>query len=369
MITDETPKIFEFIICLVVIICLYKLIFRTYVIPNIVYFLYLYIAPFVIAHKYKILQGRRNVGILRWIRWFGVLTICALFIWNMGVEGVIIGALFSVAFIMVANTIFRMYCEIAVCPDGVNGFYSCQSFLEKYQFIGSESTIKIRGYWIRKTLKLVFNYTTDRRYFSWRIFAIVAAFVAIAFLKPLISAACIAILLSLFFSCGVSLTMPIALYLGDSSEASQDFLLRIRTASGIKWVSLLRDISTRMEEFSENPKIAIKAKEKAMRYKNEWSLRMDSDSSWRKVVEDFIQASAVIVLRPEPFGPVYDEIKALSQTDHIQRIIIVGTGGQVFEYLPERLHRCVLSEEEAVHLIAMTASRPKLFKKHMKARF
>ena len=314
---------------------------------------------------YNMTGVRRNVGIYRWIRLGCVSSIIIFFYLFLGLEGIVAGGIFSIAFLFVSNVARSMYCRVSVYPGGIHAYNRCQEFLKKYSSSGSTFHKVLRTYWLRRLFYFVHSPGEGGRY-SWRPFALVGLLLALLYWNPLIGTACLAILLGAIIAIIDSLSVPVAIYLGDSSEVSHNTLAKIRAVSGFKWVSLLRDINQAPKSPKEPD--AIVGMILTLMDTNIWSLRLDEESNWKKVVGDFIQAAAIIVVRPESFGPVREEIEALSKTDFINRIIVIDTGANMMEQLPVSLHKCVLNEEDAMSLISLTASSPRLFFKHMQAR-
>jgi len=308
-------------------------------------------------------KERRDVGVYRWLRAGGVLGIPAIFYWFLGMEGIIAGICYSIAFLFTSNTIRSLYCRVSVYPGGIHAYNRCQDYLKKYTSSGSTFHKVIRTYWLRKLFYFVHSENCSN--YSWRPFAIIAALAVLLYWNLLIGIACLVMLLSIFIVLADSLSVPVGIYLGNSSEASHNMLARIRAISGFKWASLLHDLNPAPKSATEPD--AIAGSILTMMDTNLWSLRLDDESNWMEVVEDFIQAAAIIIVRPELLGPVREEIDILSKTDFIHRIIIINTDSDIIKQLPERLHRCVLDEEDAMSLIALTASKPRLFIKSMQA--
>lgn len=184
----------------------------------------------------------------------------------------------------------------------------------------------------------------------------------------MIGLSCLSILLAAFISVFLNLGQgPLALYLGSSNPASQKILEQIIAVSGVRWISLLNDgveldpeAEDRVENFLNGLTLKIRS--------NVWSLRCNENVDWRTIVRDFMNVSPIIIVRPENYGPVREEIDFLATLGYPQRIIVIRTDPDCETHLPYPLNKCVMDEQEVFNWISLTASRPRLFRKKIKAR-
>ena len=66
---------------------------------------------------------------------------------------------------------------------------------------------------------------------------------------------------------------------------------------------------------------------------------------------------------------VQEEVEYLSKTDFFERVIVIRTDEFIEQELPVSLHKCVMEQGEAMHLIALSASNPRLFRKRLWGRW
>lgn len=314
-------------------------------------------------------QYRRNHGIFGWILWLTAISVFLAFsIWG-STTGIIAGAIASIAVIVAGKAGRRAYCLISIHPKGIHGFNLCQKYLRKYSQNGPEFNKVVRSYWMRKWYYFLYSENSER--WSWRPYALMCFLVLLLYWFPLIGIACLSVGAAVTFSTFIDLGhTPMALYLGSSSAQSHNLLKKIISVSGVCWVSLLKhdelDLGLsshtaaddyRMDDYIDNMELMFRM--------NPWSIRCDEDTDWRTVVQDFILASVIIVIRPEISGPVQQEIEFLSNTEYLERIIVIRTDQQIENQLPRPLKKNIMDENEALDLIALTASHPRLFRKRL----
>jgi hypothetical protein len=303
---------------------------------------------------------RRNHGIYRLIR-LSMVLICVGFTWFWGVEGFIAGTLATVAAIIAGNAVRGVYCSATVHPNGIHGYNFLQKYLGKYSKGGPKSHLVFRGYGLYKLY--YFLYSDESNRWSWRPYALFCVLAILLYFSPLIFGACLAVMLSIFIYVVIGLNVPTALFLGSSSLVSHRVLKKIRMISGVKWASLLRD-SVSIDKPTGKPEDTIDGIE-LLAKTNIWSLCMDDSDDWMSVVGDFICASSIVVLWPDMNSAVKEEVYFLSRVEHLERVIVIRTDECIEDQLPVSLHKCLLNENEAMDLIALTASNPRLFKKRL----
>lgn len=311
-------------------------------------------------------QYRRNHGIFRWLLWLAALTAFAAFSFWGGKTGIIAGVLALIAVIIAGKAGRRAYCMIAVHPRGIHGFNIGQAYLGRYTQNGPEFNKVARSYWMRKWY--YFLYAKNGERWSWRPYAMICSLVLLLYWLPLIGVACLFVGLAAVFAVYVDIGFPpMALYLGSSSESSHRLLKKIMAVSGVRWASLLKhdipmpdgDTSgyTTADDLMNGMELKFRT--------NPWSLRCDENSDWWSVVRDFILASCIIVVRPEISGPVQQEMDFLATLEYLNRVIVIQTDRQVKKQLPPPLQKYMMDEDEALDLIALTASQPRLFRKRI----
>lgn len=313
-------------------------------------------------------EAQVNVGYFLWIRLGLVLAICVSFIWLWGLKGAIAAVFTSIAVVITLNQIWRFYRSYAIHANGLHGYNKAKESLRQYNRGGAQHHLVMRGYWMQKWAYFLYNTETMR--WSWRPYALFCALAGIFYWSSLLGGAIVAAFVSMILKAINDISVPTVLYLGSSDPKSHEMLRKLRVESGIEWVSLLDDsVITDMPSDSHMQEIDPLTAAAQMYKTNRWSLRMNEAEDWMAVVKDFIRAAAVIVVRPENEGAVRDELEVLENAEYPQRIILIRTECFDEERLPEKLRKCVLDGDEAMALISLIKSRPKIFRERIRKRF
>ena len=295
-----------------------------------------------------------------------VLLLPLLLGWLAGFEGFVAGLMLSVAVPFLWRAFRSTHTNKAIHPGGAGGYDDAQRLLDRHRNCGTEQHRIARMYSTYAIGRFVYTGSVPSR-FSWRAFALVVLVLIALWRFPLIGVAIVTLLLSIVWYAFSASRMPIALYLGPSTIDALLLFWRIRYGTGIAWASLLKDPLGMPPEADGSIEQQLDGLTNAV-YSNPWSLRFDANEDWLAIVRDFIAASAVIVVKAADVPAVLRELDLLRFSRPLERIVVVADEAFPLSLLPTELRPAVMTEADAMALLALIASQPRAFRRRMSER-
>ena len=311
-----------------------------------------------------------EIDLFFWMRLGLIVLVGVGFTWLWGLSGAIASIFLAIAIILLGNQLRQVYSSVNIHPHGFNGHNRSKNFLGKYDREGSQLHITMRGYWMQSWARFIYN--KDITHWSWRFYAFIILFCVTFYISPLVGLSICCVIVSVLFKMGTDISIPTALYLGSSAPQSHKLRTDAQQRSGIHWVSLLDDTTVVDAPTDENGNVKVEDPMSAatlMFNTNVWSLRKNEAEDWITTVQDFIDAAAVIVVRPENHDAVQAELELLAETHNLQRVIILRSASFDGASLPAQLAPCLIDEEQAMQYIDLIKTNPRKFKEIIQQRF
>lgn len=305
-------------------------------------------------------------GLASWFwGWVFTVILFSIFLsYLFGWQGIFASILLSVSLFFVAISIRSFLVDVHIHPGYINGYNFSQRYLKKYSMGGPVSHKVLRSMLMRRWY--YFLYSKSGKRWSYRPYLLLVVYILVSFLWPVIGASLLFLFLSVVVFVINRLRIPTALYMGGSNKESHAFFHRLRVESGARWVSLLKDNWSIDEPRGSFSDYASALRE--INTTNPWSLRLDEDDDWVRVVNDFIYASSIIVIRAEDVGAVRHELLLLSMAENLNRVFVVRTPGVEDYMIPDELFRCITDEKELFRVMSSISTDPKGFSKYMSDR-
>ena len=293
------------------------------------------------------------------------LVLVSLLGWLFHFPGFLSGIILSVAFGYLWVAFRTHFTQGAIHLGRWAGYTASQEKTRKHRGGGAQQhrVTRERGMFAL----YYFVYANDGSGWSWRPFGLALLIILSLIWFPILGVSICLLIVAMVVNAGFKLNTPVALFLGPSTPDAIKLFWRVRFSTGIPWASLLRDPVEQPDEIGNSLEDIVDAMPNYIS-SNPWSLRLESNSDWLNVVNDFIDASTVIVIKAADVPAVLNELDLLANSYFPERIMVIVDTSFPISLVPARLRPAVMTEEEAIELLSLIACKPGEFRNRIQER-
>ena len=294
-----------------------------------------------------------------------VVSLVVVLSWLFQFPGFLSGVVLSVACGYLWLAFREHFTQGIMHLGGWQGYSASQEHTRKHRDGGTQQhrVTRERGMFALK----YFVFSGEGTGLSWRPFALVFLIILSLFYLPILGISIALLVVAMVINAGLKLNAPVALFLGPSTVESTKLFWKVRFSTGIPWASLLRDPIDPPEEMGDSIEEMMDMMPNYV-YSNPWSLRLESNPDWLAVVNDFIDASTVIVIKAADVPAVRNELDLLTNCYLPERIIVIADQSLPENLVPPKLKPAEMSEEEAMQFLSMIARNPGDFRSQIQQR-